>query len=590
LPTVALAPLLAWSLACRTAVPPTAAADPAESARVPSADPGDPASASDISVAVVHDPDADAWTVTWRFPEPVPGAVFPRDRHRFREGGWTLLTEGVSWVGTRYGEALLADDPGQPVSELSVRFASDFTNREKDYTLNLPFTDGGRLLYTGHLAVHPLAPVPDGATWAEGAAPHHWTLTTAPGRSVRLLDRTGDGSLSWRDDDPDRSGGTYAFVGSIEALQTDALTAIVDPGLPAWMRDETLRALPELFATFTERTGHALDFHPLILVGFDPDGEGTELKGGSLDGLLQLFAGGAGWAEETPAARERWLWFLGHESFHFWNSQRFERRGGRWEEWVSEGLSDLYAMRGLQALGVIDDRRAQQYVARAGNRCLLGLHGTGLLTDRKPYGTYYACGAVLLWLLDDDLRERTAGEVDLDALLNRTWQRALDGDGRWSTMSLLEEAVLAADDPNAVGWLLPWLYTEPPLPADLALAEALAEAGLAVALGPVDEAALEVDDHRKALGTLLSRCGCPGGLVRGDDGHVAWEPGEGCALEAPAATVAGVSLDDAAAAHAAAAAQLQATNAVRLGDATAGATLVCDADRSWSQLLVLADR
>ena len=94
----------------------------------------------------------------------------------------------------------------------------------------------------------PLAPIPDGIDL--GGRPRARTartLQTADDREVRVLDRAGEGKLTWRDDDPDRSGGTYAYVGTAEALQTDALAAVVDPGLPEWMRTATLDALPKLF-------------------------------------------------------------------------------------------------------------------------------------------------------------------------------------------------------------------------------------------------------------------------------------------------------------------------------------------------------
>ncbi len=323
--------LLSLALGCPRAVPPSPTA-------APSAEP-QTASATAIGVSVVEDPASDSWTVTWRFPEPVPGIAFVRDRHRFRAESWQLLTEGLSWAEARYGEVLLAG--GAPVSEIAVRFGSDFRNRPKDYRLNLPFTDGGRLLYTGYLAVHPLVAVADGVSWAPGAVDHAWQVRTSPERSVRVLDRAGAGQLSWEEASADRSGGTYLYTGTVEPLQTESLSAVIDPGMPAWLRTATLEALPVLFEGFAARTGHALAERPLILVGFSPEGEGRTLKGGSLHGLLQLYAGGEGWDEQTPEAREWWLWFLGHEAFHLWNSQQFPRRGGRSEEWASEGLSDL---------------------------------------------------------------------------------------------------------------------------------------------------------------------------------------------------------------------------------------------------------
>lgn len=563
--------VLLLSLGCpRSAPTEPAAEEPAEPAVEP------------IAVSVVEDPRADRWTVTWRFPEPVPGVVFPRDRHRFRAQGWTLQGEGVRWSESRHGEVLLADDA--PVASITVQFDSDFRNRAKDYKLNLPFTDGGRLLYTGHLAVHPLVPTDDGLTWADGPAPHAWSVTTSPDRSVRVLDQAGQGHLSWREDDVDRSGGTYVYVGSVEPLAADDLIAVLDPGLPAWMRQLTLEALPALFAHFADRTGHPLGFRPLILVGSDPEGSGRTLKGGSLEGLLQLFAGGTGWSGETDEAREQWLWFLGHEAFHLWNSQRFERRGGRWEEWASEGLSDLYALRGLRELQIVDEASVQRSLVRAADRCLLGIGTTGLLQDpgSRPYGTEYACGSVLLHLLDVDLQRRTGGEVELDTILHRTWARAEASDGRWSTLDLLEEVQLATDDPIATRWLMDWLYGPLPQPPEAALAGALAGGGVPVRLGSLAEAELQPGDLHRATGALLSRCGCPGRLET-REGRLAWIPGAGCPLNAAVFEVQGVPLDAGADALIAALDHIRDGGGFRLG---AGLELTCEAEAAWSRLLV----
>ncbi|MCB9700192.1 MAG: hypothetical protein H6738_25625, partial [Alphaproteobacteria bacterium] len=290
-------------------------------------------------VEVEVDYAADEWTVTWTFAEPVAGVWFPRSRHAFRQESWALRTEGWSWVSAPYGEVLVAEEPSRSVS---VRFPTDTRNRTKDYKLNLAFSEDSRLLFTGHLLVHPMRAVPEGVERAADGVEHRWTVK-AEGR-VQVLDHAGTDTLTWSDPQLDDEGGTYVYIGTIEPLRTDDLTAIVDPGMPTWMREETLTRLPELIALYTERTGHPLSFRPLVLASFDPTGSGTDLKGGTLPGLVQLHAGGTGWSETSSDVEERWFWFLGHETFHLWNGQEFRKQPGRWEEWASEGLSDLYAL------------------------------------------------------------------------------------------------------------------------------------------------------------------------------------------------------------------------------------------------------
>jgi hypothetical protein len=52
-------------------------------------------------------------------------------------------------------EALVAKD-GQPFRTLSVSFASEREMKESDYLVNVAFTEGSRLFYTGHFAIRSL--------------------------------------------------------------------------------------------------------------------------------------------------------------------------------------------------------------------------------------------------------------------------------------------------------------------------------------------------------------------------------------------------------------------------------------------------
>ena len=238
-------------------------------------------------------------------------------------------------------------------------------------------------------------------------------------------------------------------------------------------------------------------------------------------------------------------------------------------------------------LGIIDARRRDQHLVRAANRCIVGLRGTGLLADRKPYGTYYACGAILLFLLDDDLGKRTAGELDLDKLLARTWARAAEGDGRYSTLALVEEAQIATDDPNRGGDVAAVALRSPaPIRSIWPSPRPCGRRGLPAALGPIAEGRLEVDDFRKATAQLLTRVR----LARAPSGATTGVPSPGSpTIPAPRRAPSQTSPRSPSPTRRTPSRRrhspLKETNAVRIGDGR----VACDADRSWTQLLVLAE-
>ncbi|MCA9571375.1 MAG: hypothetical protein KC656_26225, partial [Myxococcales bacterium] len=252
-----------------------------------------------VDVDVAFDREMDTWTVRYTTSEPASGLWFVRDRHRFRASGWAV--EGGAFSEAGYGEVVLGEGPW------TVRFPTDTANREKDYKLHLGFTDGSRLLYTGHLAVHPLVPAPDGVQRYPDDVTTRWTFRAA-GQTIAILDQVGQDALVTDIDQLARQG-AYVYVGSIEPLRTERMTAFLDPGMPEWLRERTLSRLDGLFTTFGTWTGHPLDFHPVIFASASSEGTGRNLKGGTLPGQMQLAADGPGWATPSDAADQQWYRF-----------------------------------------------------------------------------------------------------------------------------------------------------------------------------------------------------------------------------------------------------------------------------------------
>ncbi len=146
-----------------------------------------------------------------------------------------------------------------------------------------------------------------------------------------------------------------------------------------------------------------------------------------------------------------------HEFFHTWSMKRLRARElGPWDYtrenytatlWVGEGFTNYYGARMVYRAGLWD--RAQ-YLARAAagiaqlqatpGRLVMSAEDASLsawLMDRVPLRqqanlrsstiSYYTKGEALAWLLDLEVRARTAGEKTLDDVMRLLWQRFWNG-------------------------------------------------------------------------------------------------------------------------------------------------------------------
>jgi len=347
-------------------------------------------SSAAVDISIEEQVEADRWRVRYTLEEPAVGVMFTRNRNHFRARGWTIVEpDGARWQRHADSEAIVVS-PGDQLDQLVIELETDLENKSKDYNQNFAFTDGGRLLYTGHLVVRPLRCATEACEEiapTDTATDHAWHFVTDGDRHVALLDDfADDGELEWYQPDAPAVGGTYAYFGPGRRHEANGLSMIVDPGLPKWMAADVRETLPALFDYYRETTGFDLDFEPLVLVSFGGvGGAGTRVKGGTLDGLMQLDAAGAGWAfGKTEDAAWHWRHLLAHEAFHMWNFQRVPLRGGQAHEWLSEGSAELMALHALRALGHIDDAMRTEKILDAANACITQLRDRPLMLAHTP--------------------------------------------------------------------------------------------------------------------------------------------------------------------------------------------------------------
>ena len=333
------------------------------------------------------------WRATYSFPNPVTSLRFVRGAANHRERVWTIVTPGYRWGSADDRPLLQLDEGTRPESTLMLEFPEFTDPLPKEYELFQPFTDGAVALYTGHFYATPTGP-----TYGDSMPPLQTIrLIPPPGRHTVVRGRVTSGTVTFTDTIGD---GTYIYVGTAQPIETPHLIAVVDPGMPDWLRHMFEQRLPELFAAYTTHFGASLPWKPVVLYSFhDTPASGYSSGGGTLTGFINMTLTGRDWRTSSPVALVQAFYLLAHESAHLWNGQLVESEGGP-GSWMHEGSADALANEMLLAFGMIDRAEWRRRRENAINQCAAQVEKVSvhMAAQRGAFRAYYDCGFVLaLW-------------------------------------------------------------------------------------------------------------------------------------------------------------------------------------------------
>jgi hypothetical protein len=384
-----------------------------------------------------------SWTADYRFTGRAGAWMFTRSE-KTREGGqdwrtqsWRVETPGVRLERHGRHDALVGVD-GRPVpARVRISFTPAAVDLDAGYDPALIFTDGSVALYTKQFALRPQP----GATVID-ALPLDLNGVTLPDAEVRITfrDAAGPVLLAGRrlavarvldDDDGD---GTYIVFGRLQPIVTAAMTAVIDPQLPAWIRASLDRGVPDILGRYATVLGPAPGPKPTILVSWAGPTPGRISLGGSvLAGMVTLAYEGDRLNTESQQARFYGLWFIAHEAAHFWLGQAVHYEYAR-ESWITEGGAELLAFRTVAAVDPTYDWRGAVNAAIA--ECLPYATGKGVAgaAERGESRAYYSCGAVFGLVAEGashrpfiQFVRRLIDENRADATVTRAeWLAALD--------------------------------------------------------------------------------------------------------------------------------------------------------------------
>lgn len=341
----------------------------------------------------------DLWLVTYRFSEPQEKIVFTRNTNLFRQKLWRLKSPALEIKKEKTYETLNARD-GAKFSEAVIELNSYYESLNKDYEFFLPFTDGSQLLYTGHLNVAG----PKYFNSSESDLPPTTFHFVSPNSNIYFLGNAYEKSATWNDNTGD---GTYVYFGNIQPLETAQFISIIDPGLPAWVKEALFDGIPKLFAYYTELLQQKLKQRPMIYFNYRRDGKGLGSGGGVLPGVVQLRLEGSAWEKKDDEKLERVLFLIGHESAHLWNGDLFQYADEK-AYWMHEGSANALSFRASRRLGVYDDIRANEIFSNELNDCIaqVGTNPLNHMSKLGSYGAYYSCGSTIGLLTELAVREK----------------------------------------------------------------------------------------------------------------------------------------------------------------------------------------
>ncbi|MEY2667372.1 MAG: hypothetical protein RJA59_10 [Pseudomonadota bacterium] len=378
--TLLLGLLLLVSCAHKPAPPPAppAAASPAQRPGV-------------VSIRVEHLPPGSGWRVTWQLPYPMQEVRLARPGNGDRKRQWILSTPGLSLV-TRDGvdRVVSAAAPFASFQAVLVEFAR---KPEKDYQAFIPFEDGTVLVYTGMLDV---AGPPTDEPWKI-----EFELVPRPGDAVVVNATRVPGKATWRS----RGDGTYVAFGSTPTLETPLGLAVVDRGMPAWLRDRTLAFALQAVGYYTARTGWRLEARPTFFLSYgrEEDPGALSFGGGTLDGVVQLDTriGSRHATDQDPVVWERQARLVAHEAAHLWLDQLFRPADGS-SRWLDEGGADAWALRAMLDLDVVNRNRFRQILREDTAECLRLLQDGPLATAARAgrWKALYRCGQLASFLTE----------------------------------------------------------------------------------------------------------------------------------------------------------------------------------------------
>jgi hypothetical protein len=380
-----------------------------------------------VEASIALAPKGSTWEVRYALPRPATELRFERVDHQgMRALHWTPLDAAFEIVATPDGEVVRRID-GATFSHAGFAMPPRYVQLEKDYAPFSPFSDGGLLIHSGrfHACVER----------CEGGIALNWRLRIIPPAGAHAIV---GGQVVAEADFIDTQPGTNVYVGKARPLDTPDVVAVVDPAMPAGVRDRLNTLLPRLMDLYGEELGR-LPSRPMLFASRDErhPGGGYGYQGGTLPGQVFMHVYGRSDAFATQDFADRMDSFFAHEAAHMF--QRYPSLAEQGDSWIHEGGAEAMALLALARLGEIGPELLQARVDGAVASCARGI-GEAPLVPLPPSGRFeltYTCGLVVQMAVDAASRRGGGQACDLFCVW-RDFQGRVDAGAPWTTETFVQ--------------------------------------------------------------------------------------------------------------------------------------------------------
>lgn len=342
----------------------------------------------------------DAWTADFHLDRPAPLWLFVRSSVTrdgelpWRSHDWIVETPGVRLERRGRYDVLVADYGAAVPAEVRLRFRPFAHDLLADSAPALAFSNGAVALFSRQFDLFAL---PDAA--AAEQLPADLSTVPIPYTRTRATFRDEGGQILYagrrlRSVSLDDEDGTYVLFGRTAPALPSGIATIIDPGLPEWIRDAFADATPGILGRLTAALGPPPGTEPTLMVSWaGPTPHRIAMTGSVLPNLLQMTFEGEGVLRENAGLRDHALWFIAHESAHFWLGEAVTYEYSR-DQWITEGGADLLAFRIVAEVDPAYDERGE--LQKAVDDCVRFStgHGVAGAEERGEQRAYYACGVV----------------------------------------------------------------------------------------------------------------------------------------------------------------------------------------------------
>src|SRR6185503_9314728 len=249
-------------------------------------------------------------------------------------------------------------------------------------------------IYTAEFLTCPdKCPIPP--TWT-------WKFKADIGSSTHAIvhGRVQKGTVSWTD----TRRGSLLFVGNAKPIKSRSFTAVIDPSVPASVRESLRANFPKFMEFFTQHLGPPAA-KPTLFVSYEehyPNDTGSAAARISNDIFMHIYGA---LPQDPNFGVRRITWYFAHEAGH--DFQRTDQSQSPADWWIHEGAAEEFAARALQQTSPELAAYAQTRFAPALSDCAEGLKQSSL-HDALANGHHdldYPCGLTLQARFDRDIRK-----------------------------------------------------------------------------------------------------------------------------------------------------------------------------------------